>query len=129
MSASAAVTQNKKSVFFDILRVGLFSFVICTVLVLILALIIKLFQIPDGVLSIIMQAVKGISVVAGCIIAVKNGKGLLKGFSGALIFVLLATVIHAIFGGEFQIAQLGIDAGVCCLLGAVTGAIVGSKRS
>ncbi len=130
MSASAAVVQNnKKSIFVDILRIGLFSFVICTILVLILALIIKLFQIPDSALSIIMQAVKAVSVAAGCIIAVRGEKGLIKGFLGALLFVLLATVINAIFGGQFQWAQLGIDAGICCALGAVTGAVVGSKRS
>ncbi|MEG1527668.1 MAG: TIGR04086 family membrane protein [Clostridia bacterium] len=126
---SQNVISCKRNLLSESLKAGLFSFIICTFLVLLLALIVKLTQMSSNALPIINQVIKGVSVIAGTIIGIRGSKGLYKGALGAILFVIFTTIIFALLGGKFDWKQIGLDVIMCVLLGGVVGAIRSNKTS
>ncbi len=114
---------KKSKVVFEILKALIIAVILSLVLVLLAALIIKLFNISDGVIPVINQIIKGISILLGCLIAVKNkSNNWLKGIIIGILYIGLAYVIFSLLDGEFKI---GLDILNDIALGSVTGMLSG----
>lgn len=122
-------SNDNKDFFSQSFKGGLYAFILATVLVLILALIVKLFNIGTNALPIVNEVFKVLSVAIGTFIAVKPNKGLLKGMVAGVIFVIMSTALFALLGGDFKWAQLGIDFLASILTGGIFGAIANSRKS
>lgn len=121
--------ENKNLLLKQGFKGGLFAYILCTVLVLILALLVKLFSISTDALPIINQVIKVICIIIGVFVAVKEDKSLLKGAIAGIVYLILTTITFTLLGGEFNWAQLGIDAGLFILCGSVCGGIIGARRN
>ncbi len=122
-------SAERKDFVAQIFRCALYSLFFCVVSVLLLALIVKLFEIGEGALPIINQILKCISVFVGCFMAARPEKGFLKGILGGFVFVLLSTALFSILGGKFAWGQFGIDVLCALILGGVGGAVGAAKKS
>ena len=63
---------KKSSAIFEILKALIIAVILSLVLVLIAALIIKLFNLSNGAIPILNQIIKGLSILTGCLIAIKS---------------------------------------------------------
>jgi putative membrane protein (TIGR04086 family) len=122
-------SMDRKSFIADILKAAIYSLFFCVVSVLLLALILKLFELDIGGLGIINQVLKCISVFLGCFIAVRPDKGFFKGLLGGLVFVLLSNIVFCILGGSFGWGQVAIDLACGLVVGGLGGAFGASKKS
>lgn len=129
MEQVGAVNYERKSTVSQIFKCAIFALFFCVVSVLLLALIFKLFEIPNDSMPIANQVLKCLSAFLGCFIGVRPDKGFLKGMAGGILFVVLSTVVFAILGGAFGWGQLGIDAACGLVLGGLGGAAGAAKKS
>ncbi|MDD3832140.1 MAG: TIGR04086 family membrane protein [Clostridia bacterium] len=123
------MSQKVKSsnVYSQVLRTGLTSLIVCTILVLMLALVVKIFGIPTSVLPVINQVIKVVSAILGSLFTVRGDRGLIKGILGAVLFLILSTVLFTLLGGILVWGQVGIDALLEIVAGALSGLIASSR--
>lgn len=117
-----------KSVFSGGLKAGLFSLIFSCIGVLLLALVAKLFALPDSVLPVVNQVVKALSVALGTAIAVKDEKFLAKSLVGSVVFWVLSSLLFSILGGSFHFGQIALDLGVSVVVALVV-ALLKSRRA
>ncbi len=92
---------------FDILKSLLFSLLISTVLVLVLALISTFTQISDKAVTIINQIIKVISLPIGCLLGIKSQKnGLILGLIIGILYVVLSFGIFSLISGELKFSDV-----------------------
>lgn len=120
-------TTMSKNYWSQTLKAALLSLVVCTFLILIFALVIKLFAIPVSALSIVNQVIKGLSIIIGCLMVIRHDRGVIKGIMAGLLYVVLCSALFALLGGEFSWTQTGVDFVMCIVLGAVAGLIAANK--
>lgn len=121
---------KKSTAIFDVLKALIISVIISLVLVLLAALIIKLFNIKNGVIPIINQIIKGVSILLGCLIALKNGSnGWLKGIIVGIFYIALAFVIFSLLDGNFSFGlNILNDVALGSITGMVSGILSGFKK-
>lgn len=127
---SKTKSSNSGSLIFDFLK-GIIIASLCSLaLIILFAFIIKWFDIADAYLNLITLSIKALSVVIGSIFAVKGKeKGLFKGASFGLIYVIVAFVIFSILAGSFNLG-LGfvLDLAFASLLGGIVGIIKVNRK-
>ena len=121
---------KKSTAIFDVLKALIISVIISLVLVLLAALIIKLFNIKNGVIPIINQIINGVSILLGCLIALKNGSnGWLKGIIVGIFYIALAFVIFSLLDGNFSFGlNILNDVALGSITGMVSGILSGFKK-
>lgn len=90
--------------------------------VLLFALIIKLFNLDQGVIKPVNQFLKVISIFTGCFFCFRQGKGFLKGAFVGILVVLLTFFIFAIIAGSISFTSSFL---IELLFGALIGGISG----
>lgn len=123
MEASA-----KKSFLLQSIKTGLFSLVFVCIGVLVLALLAKFFDIGDNVLPIVNQVLKGVAVILGVAMCVREDNFVLKAVVGAVIYWILSFVLFSVLGGGFHWGQIALDFAVS-LVPAVIVALIKSKKA
>lgn len=116
-----------KSIFTQGLKAGLLSLAFSCIAVLLLALCAKLFGIAEGILPFANQVLKGISVILGTAIAVRDEKFAAKALLGAAIFWLTSFLLFSALGGGFRWEQIALDFGISVVL-ALLVAVIKSRR-
>ena len=111
-----------KTFTFQIIKSVIISIVTALALVLIFALLIKLFSFSDVAVKIINCIIKITAVFVGVITSIKEGQGLIKGLISGVISLVLAYILFALLGGGLPV---GISVVWEILLGAVVGAGAG----
>lgn len=98
--------------------------------VLLFALIIKLFNLDQGVIKPVNQFLKVISIFTGCFFSFRPGKGFLKGAFTGMLVVALTFFIFAIIAGSIGFsAAFFIELLFGALIGGISGVItVNLKR-
>ena len=121
---------KKSNVVFEILKALIIAVILSLVLVLIAALIIKLFNISDGIIPIINQVIKGISILLGCLIAVKNkSNNWLKGIIIGILYIALSYVVFSLLDGEFKFGlNILNDVALGSITGMLSGILAGFKK-
>ncbi|MBE5816459.1 MAG: TIGR04086 family membrane protein [Clostridiales bacterium] len=127
--------QNKKNILSNfvlkcsitVLRSVAISIALTIVLLLISALILWLFEIPDNVIPLWVQIVRLISILIGailCAVSVKHKGWLLGGVCGA-VYILLSIVIGALFFDEFMLTNILISDIIFAVGVGIIGGIIG----
>lgn len=123
MRTNDGTVEKKSSYVFEMFRALIVALIITLALVLIAALVIKLFNIPTDYIGIINQVIKGVSIFLSALICLKKKSGgFIRGIILGLTYILLSYVVFSLFNGAFS---FGISLLNDVALGAVTGLISG----
>lgn len=115
--------SNKNGVILTYVKAGIIAMIVTLVLILIFALILKVTNLSDAVITPVNLIIKSISIAVGTLILTKNGEGgLKKGLILGVIFTALAFVVFSLLNGSFSF-NLGLLADFA--FGAVVGGLVG----
>ena len=117
--------SDNKNILLTSLKGSLISVCVSLVAILLFAFIIKLTGMSKGLIKVINQIIKVLSIFLGTFFILrKNGqKGLLTGIAVGLLYTIIAFVAFSILNGKFAFdITLLID----IIFGAITGAICGA---
>lgn len=117
--------KQNKSYLVEMFKALIIALIISLGLVLLMALFIKLFNIPDSAINIINQVVRGVSILIAALISFKLPKnGWLRGFIFGVLYTLLAFLVFSLLDtdGGFKI---GLSLLNDTALGAVSGLVSG----
>lgn len=120
-----AKQSDNKNILLTGLKGSLISVCVSLVAILLFAFIIKLTGMSKGLIKVINQIIKVLSIFLGTFFILrKTGqKGLLTGIAVGLLYTIIAFVVFSILNGKFAFdITLLID----IIFGAVTGAICGA---
>lgn len=94
-------------------------------LIILLALSLKWFSLDEKFITPINLGIKTISVIVGSLIAIKSeSKGLVKGVTFGLLYVILAFVSFSILAKSFAVdLSLLLDIVFACLAGGIVGIV------
>ncbi len=115
-----------KFFFFDILRTTVIAVIVSLVMVLVFSLIVNLTNVNEKIILPINEAIKVVSILAGCFIGFKELKlGAFKGAISGLLYTFLSILIFGIIshGVKFNALSL-IDVALGIVAGAISGIIV-----
>ena len=121
---------KKGTAIFETVKALIIAVILSLVSVLLAALVIKLFNLGNGAMPIINQAIKGVSILLGCLIAIKSKhNSWLKGIVIGILYIALSFVIFSLLDGEFSFG-LGIlnDVALGSITGMVSGILAGLKK-
>lgn len=94
----------------------------CMAAVLLFAFIVKVAALPSEVIAPVNRVIKAVAVFLGCIIAVRESGGWIKGVIIGVLSVLLSYVLFSLIGGSFTMEWTFI---LELLFGGIIGAISG----
>lgn len=118
-----AKTDTNENVFFDFFKGILIASLLSLGLVILAAFCLKWFSIADEYVAPITLLIKGTSVFVGAMFAVKgNSKGLLKGVSFGLIYIVVAFIVFSVLAGSMSV---GVSTLLDVLFASLLGGIVG----
>ncbi|MCI8487716.1 TIGR04086 family membrane protein [Pumilibacter intestinalis] len=121
---------KKGTAIFETVKALIIAVILSLVSVLLAALVIKLFNLGNGAIPIINQVIKGVSILLGCLIAIKSKhNSWLKGIVIGILYIALSFVIFSLLDGEFSFG-LGIlnDVALGSITGMVSGILAGLKK-
>ena len=113
---------NSKIFGFNLLKAILISLIFSCVSILIFALVLYLFSIPNEAVKPVNCLIKVLAVFIGCFFSIKGEKGLIKGLIYGGIITVTAFLFFSLLGGEFT---FGISFLWEVLLGLTVGAVAG----
>ena len=117
-----AEKQNKSAVF-EVIKTVIVAVIISLVAILLMAFLIKLFNISTKAIPIINQVIKGLSILVACLICIKTpSNGWIKGIISGLLYIILAFVIFSLLSGKFE---FGLNILNDVAIGAVSGMLSG----
>ncbi|MFA5450337.1 MAG: TIGR04086 family membrane protein [Clostridia bacterium] len=109
-----------KSTIFDIVRGVLWAAISSLIAVLILALIVKFTGIGDAIVLPIVQVVKILSILLGCVLGIKDkSKGAIKGAIIGLLYTAISVFV-------FLILKSGLEANSFSLIDFASGLAAGA---
>ena len=115
--------NSKRSFVLDVAKGTIFSLVISMVLIIIFAIIIRFANVSDFLIIPINQGIKIISILIGCIIALKgSNKGFIKGLLIGGLYAILAYFIFSLLSNTLTI---GLTSITDLLFGMIIGGISG----
>ena len=118
-----AKTDTNENVLFDFFKGILIASLLSLGLVILAAFCLKWFSIADEYVAPITLLIKGTSVFVGAMFAVKgNSKGLLKGVSFGLIYIVVAFIVFSVLAGSMSV---GVSTLLDVLFASLLGGIVG----
>ena len=114
--------MKKDKIFIQVLKGIVFSLMISIGLILIFAIFVKYCNINVDTIQGINQAIKTVSVIIGVLLSVRESKGLIKGSTTGLIYILLSYLIFSLIAGKFELgwSEL-IDVATGLLAGGISG--------
>ena len=113
---------NDKIFGFNLVKAVLISLIFSCVSILIFALVLYLFSIPNEAVKPVNCLIKVLAVFIGCFFSIKGEKGLIKGVIYGAIITVTAFLFFSLLGGEFA---FGISFLWEVLLGLTVGAVAG----
>lgn len=117
-------TEAKKSNgILEILKAIVIALIFSLILILLASLIVKLANIETSYLPIINQVIKGVSILASCLICLKTPSGgWARGIIVGVVYIALAFVVFSLLNGGFTF-DLSIINDLA--IGSITGLISG----
>ena len=108
--------------FFQTLKAAIIAVACALVLTVTFAVVLKFSSLPDKIILPVNLCIKAISVLVGCLCALRGEKGWLRGGIAGLIFTFLSGLLFSFVGGGASFSWLLI---VEVLFGFVAGALAG----
>ena len=116
-------SAKRGAALFEVIRALVIGIILSLGLVLLAALIIKLFNLPNGAIPVINQVIKGVSILLGCLLSLKNRQNnWLKGMIVGVSYIVLSYIVFSLLDGAFA---FGVHLLNDFVLGAVTGLVSG----
>lgn len=127
---SKTETLSNENVIFDFFKGLLVATLLSLGFVILFAFCMKWFMIADEFIAPITLVIKAVSVVSGSAIAIKGkSKGLLKGMSFGVIYILLAFIVFSMLANTFSIGlNTLLDVAFASLLGGIVGIVKVNKN-
>lgn len=124
-----AAKQNKSAVL-EVVKTVIVAVIISLVAILLMAFLIKLFNISTAAIPIINQVIKGVSILAACLICIRTpSNGWIKGIVSGLLYIALAFVIFSLLNGQFKFGlNILNDVAIGSVSGMISGIIAVSIR-
>ena len=119
--------SNTKNTLWAGLKAGAIALAFSCIGVLLLALVAKLFGLPDNVLSIVNQILKIVAVALAMMLCLKEENFVAKALVGSVVFSLLSLLLFSLLGGTFHIGQVLLDFAIA-LVTSVIIAFVKARR-
>ena len=129
MSAKSIEISNENQVFYY-LKGLLLSVITSLALVVVFALILKWFELSDGLIVPVTFAIKYLSVFLGSLVAVRgNSKGLLKGAFFGLLYISSSFLIFSFLSKSFAFDVTTIlDFASSIIIGGIVGVVKVNKN-
>ena len=120
---NSATTSKEKGYVFEIFKALILSLIVAFLLVLLSALIIKVFAVPSSYICIFNQVIKGTSIFLSALICLrKKGGGFIRGIIFGMLYILISYLIFSLMNGYFN---FGISLLNDLAFGAIAGFISG----
>lgn len=120
-------TNKGKNLFLNILKGAIVSISITLVLILIFALIVRFFNVPDGYIFPINQVIKMFSICFGLFAMLKNERerGFLKGILLGITYFVLSFLLFSILQKSFSFSMKNVyDLLLTALMSGLLGIIL-----
>lgn len=120
----ATVGNKKGNTVIQVIAASMIAVIVSLVLILLSAAIINALDVDSDIwLTVINQIIKGVSLLAGCLIMFKNVRnGWLKGLVTGIVYIVLSFVVFSLMYMQFSIDLSFL---VDLLTGAAMGLICG----
>lgn len=117
-------TVAKKSGYvFEMVKAVIIGLIISLAAILLTALLIKVLNIADGVIPIINQVIKGVSILVACLLCLRlPNNGWIRGIIVGILYVALSYVVFSLLAKNFEFGLFLLND---FAIGAVTGMISG----
>ena len=114
---------GRGGVFLSLIKTVVMAIIFSLVLVLVMAFVIKIFNIDARYIILINQLIKGMSILFACIVALKlERNGWLWGMIAGILYIIFAFIVFSLLDGGFNM-KLSIVNDI--VLGGVSGLISG----
>ena len=118
-------TAVKKNLFKEIIVSTIVGLVVSIILILLFALIIRLFGIPEEAIRPVNIAIKALSIFIGIFVGIKNsGAVAIKGIIIGLLYYLISFLLFSTLSGSFSILNVKIADVVFAIIAGLIGSIV-----
>ena len=118
-------TAVKKNLFKEIIVSTIVALVVSIILILLFALVIRLFGIPEDAIRPVNIVIKAISIFLGIFVGIKNsGAVALKGIFIGLLYYLISFLLFSTLSGNFSIENIKIVDVIFVIIAGVIGSIV-----
>lgn len=121
---------KKSATVLEVIKALVIAVIVSLALILVAALVIKLCNLKTEYIPVINQIIKGLSIVIGCVIAIKYKPNTwLKGIVVGILYIAVAFVIFSLLDGEF-VFGLNIlnDVALGGITGMISGILAGLKK-
>ena len=120
--------QTKQNIWLNSLKAVVVSLIFTMIAILIFALILKVFSLPNSVIKPVNYLIKCLSVFLGCYLSISEEKGILKGFITGAIIMLFSHLIFSLIGGVSLTFSIIWELLLGGAVGAITGTIAVNKK-
>ena len=122
--------KKNNSYVLEMLKALVVALIISLALILLAALIIKIFNIPSNYIAIINQVIKSLSVLIAALICFRlPNNGWLRGIIFGILYIALAFVVFSLLDGEFKFGlSLLNDVAIGSISGLISGIIAVNLR-
>lgn len=118
-------TVAKKNLFKEIVLSTIVALVVSIILILLFALIIRLFGVSEEAIRPVNIVIKAISIFIGIFIGIKNGGAVaVKGIIIGLLYYLISFLLFSLLSGNFSIQNIKIADVVFAIITGLIGSIV-----
>lgn len=119
------VNSGLKSFTIDVLRATIFAVLMSVILTGILAILTKYVNIDGNVVKIINIACRILSILVGCILGIGYcEKGIIKGVTVSLMFILITYIIYGIIKGNFAISKIMLVDAIADIIFGMISAVI-----
>ena len=121
---------KSRSAVLEIIKSVIVAVILSLILILLAALLIKVCNIKTSAIPIINQVIKGVSVLAACLLCLKTPtNGWLKGIVVGIVYIIIAFVLFSLLDGAFEFSlKLLNDAAIGTVTGCLSGIIAANIR-
>ncbi len=100
---NSEVKADLKHYILEIVKAVMIALVLSLLLVLLAAFIIKIANLDSGVVGILNQIIRSVSILVSCVFALRlRGNGWIRGIIVGVLYSLLAYVVFSLIGGKFS---------------------------
>ncbi len=111
-------------IFSSILKGSATAIIVTLAGILVFAFVIKMAYLNSSVIKAVNQFIKVLSIFLGCLLFVKESKGLVKGALIGLLSAVITYLIFAFIGGEYSFgASFFIDLLFQTIVGVISGVV------
>ena len=121
--------MSLNNIILQLIKAVVISLIFSLTSILLFAVILSAFSLPNAVIKPVNYLIKSLSVVLGCFFSVKGEKGAIKGFIIGAVIILICYLVFSLTSCNFSLdISLIWDVLLGGVIGAVTGIVLVNKK-